>query len=123
MKGILAKLKTADKIYRHLFGLITAVYFMNFAILFYYATGSVLMKRTGEWYWPYEFFLYSPVYCFFASVAIGIFAYWNLADSLRHDGRTKKGKIDTNCLGRWMVYSGALFSIGIVYFSIYFWVL
>jgi len=123
MKVILQKLQQIDTVYKNLFALIAIIYLINFSILCYYSTGNPLMKVSEGWYWPQKFFLYSPIYCFFSSVIIGIISYWHLCNLLRDSIRVKENSVNPNQVERWMVYSSTLFSIGIVYFSIAFWIL
>ena len=123
MTKILQKLKQVDKVYTHLFSLIAAIYLINFSALCYYATGNPMTRIHGEWYWAQKFFLYSPIYCFFFSVIIGIISYWYLCDALREASGVKQNSVSPYQVSRWMVYSSTFFSIGIIYFSIAFWIL
>ena len=123
MKRILQKLEQVDRVYTHLFSLIAAVYLINFSVLCYYATGNPITRISGEWYWAQKFFLYSPIYSFFLSVIIVIVSYWYLCDALRDAGGAKANGVNPHLISRWMVYSSTFFSIGIIYFSIAFWIL
>ena len=115
-----------DRFCRNLFILIASVYLINISILSFYAAGSPMTSSSQNWYWPQKFFLYSPIYCFFLSIIIGIFSYWSLCDVLRYDEKISNKKdigVVSYKVSRWMVYASALFSIGITYFSIAFWIL
>ena len=126
MKRTLQKFQQADRICRNLFALIASVYLINISILSYYAAGSPMTSISSDWYWPQKFFLYSPIYCFFLSIMIGIISYWSICEALRYNENISNKK-DIGSIrykaSRWMVSSSALFSIGITYFSIAFWIL
>lgn len=126
MKRTLQKFQQADRFCKNLFALIASIYLINISIICFYANGNPMLSINGNWYWPQKFFLYSPIYCFFLSIAIGIVSYYSLCNSLRYDENitNKKDIAASNYMvSRWMVYSSALFSIGITYFSIAFWLL